>query len=383
MGGHRLYGFEGPKKENGNIVNRERINVQEVPEEVERWFDWYNRLLAGETQASIIKENNAREVPTPGGSIGKWQVGNFKHMMVKEAYVIFDPTGHPEDCPCLENRPDGGTLVHPSSGTKHRAQHRGFITPEDHEVLVVTVDRNGQKWPHGPVKGRAYMFSGILRCGGVYNGKPCLAPMYGNGRDLADGSYQRRYRCKPYNNNLERVACGNVYRDAVAIDAWVIGQVIQRLTTEEVTSALIPEEDNARAVELTKKLTALRKRADLIQRQYARGEIEELSEYKVMKAEVETAIEEQQTELRKLQTTKVGRMLPADGKIAEAFDSATLQWKRDIIDMVVERIIVHPGHPGSKTWNGKRFNSELIEIVWRELSSLSGVITVLRAALGR
>lgn len=364
MGGERRYGFEGAiKDDQGNIINRERINVAEVPDEIANWFDWYNRLLAGEHLSSIVKENNRKGIPSPRG--GRWMVGNFKRLITNQAFVIFDPTDHPKDCPCLANREGGGTLFHKTSGTKHRAQHRGFITPHEYEVLLACLDEHSQQWEHGTVHGRQYMLSGrLLRCGGTYQGKPCDAQMYGNGRMLAN-RYQRRYKCKSHNNHLEHVACGKVFRDADAVDKWVIEQVIFRIDTPDIAKALSSHDDSERISDLTKQVMGLRKRRDLINRQYARGQIKKLADYNMMLSEVDTAIEKSRKELGTLRTSKASHLLPADGKIREAFDTASVEWKRSVCSLLIDHVLVRPGHPGSHMWNGWRFNPDFIEIVWK------------------
>jgi Resolvase, N terminal domain len=68
MSGQRRYGFEGPiKDEHGNIINRDRINIAEVPEEIAHWFDWFNRILA--TEPLIFSPGSAmNDRQEPSGS---------------------------------------------------------------------------------------------------------------------------------------------------------------------------------------------------------------------------------------------------------------------------------------------------------------------------
>lgn len=364
IGGQRRYGFEGPiKDEHGNILNHERINVAEIPDEIKHWQDWFDRLLAGESQMSVVRDNNKRGIPSPKG--GKWTVGNFKRLMCNEAYVIFDAEGHDEDCPCLLNDEGNGTLFHKTSGERHRGLWHGLITKQQHELLLSSFDTHGQHWDHGLVRGRQYLLSGLIFCGGTYHDKPCLAPMYGNGRKLENGTYQRRYKCKSTNNHAEIVACGKVFRGSEPLDLLVTEAVLYRLDTPEVARLLAPQEDTERAEEIARKIIAQRKRRDLIKKQYARGEIESLDEYKFMRSEADTAIEELQIELSKLKSVRAVKLLPGDGKIREAWDNASIEWRRSVIQLVVEKIIVHPSTPGSKLWNGYRFKPEDIEIIWR------------------
>lgn len=382
MGGQRRYGFEGPLKDaHGNIVNRDRINVAEISEEVARWRDWFERLVAGESQSSIVRENNLKGIPSPQG--GKWRVGNFKRLMTQEAYVIFDSTGHPGDCPCLENPEGSGTLFHTTSGCKHRARWRGLLTPEEHELLVSILSETGQHWDHGMVRGRQYLLSGIAICGGTYEGKPCAAPMYGNGRKMPGGTYQRRYTCKGINGHAEHVACGKVFRDAIALEEYVTEEVLARLDTPEMARALAPKEDGEKAAELTRKIAGLRKRRDLIQRQYARGDIDSLEDYKLMRSEIDTTIEKLQAELSRTKTSRAANLLPADGRIREAWADASLEWKRSVVQLAVKHIVILPGHPRSSKFNGRYFEPKHVKIVWVRLSDelIESLCTVVGAAL--
>lgn len=367
MGAARRYGYEGAiKDEHGNITNRARINIAEVPEEIAHWKDWFNRLVAGEAQMSIVRDNNQRGIPAPEG--GKWTVGNFKRMVTNESFVIFDAAGHQPDCPCLLNAEGNGTLFHKPSGARHRGRWKGLITRQEHEVLLSCFRAKAQDWDHGLVKGRQYLLSGIAICGGTYEGEPCPAKMYGNGRTLASGNYQRRYRCKSHDNHGEQVGCGKVYRDAAALDEFVTSHVLYRINTAGVARALAPQEDGDRADELTNKLAAQLKRRDLIRRQYARGEIGSLEDYKFMRSEADDAVDELRAELGTLRTGKAMTLLPADGQIQDAwyarFAAGDLAWCRSVIQLVVKKVVVKPGIPGGTIWNGRRFNPEDVEIIW-------------------
>jgi site-specific DNA recombinase len=42
-----------------------------------------------------------------------------------------------------------------------------------------------------------------------------------------------------------------------------------------------------------------------------------------------------------------------------------LEWRRNLISLLVEKIVVHPGYPGRSRWRGFVFDPEKIEIVWK------------------
>jgi site-specific DNA recombinase len=367
LGGQRRYGFEGPKKDDyGNITNREYINVREVPKEIANWRSWYDRLLAGETQSSIIHDNNARGIPSPKG--GKWTVGNFRRLMTQEAYVIFEDDDHPADCPCLQNSPGNGTLYHETSGERHRAVWRGLLTRQERDILDSILSAQSQTWRHGLTDGRKYLLSGLIDCGGTYDDKPCGGAMYGSGRRLPNGTYQRRYRCKSHDNHLERVACGKVFRGAEPLDLFVTEAVLDRLDTPEVARLLTPEDDRDAVDELSRKILAQRKRRDLIAEQYAVREIDSLQDYKRMCAAAEAELEKLQGQRSRLRSVSAARLLPAGGQVREAWENAGLEWRRSVIQLVVERIVVHPSKSTAPLWNGYRFRPEDIEIIWREVA---------------
>jgi DNA invertase Pin-like site-specific DNA recombinase len=365
IGGQRRYGFEGPKKDDhGVITNRDRINVEPIPEEIAHWRDWYNRLLAGETQISVVRGNNDRGIPSTNGT--QWTVGNFRRLMTQEAYVIFEPDeDHPSDCPCLNNPEGNGTLYHATSGERHRAIWRGLLTRQERDVLDNILSAHSQKWNHGLVKGRQYLLSGLLYCGNTYNGEACNRMLYGGARHLSNGTPQRRYRCAPHDNHGKRIACGRLYRGTEPLDLLVTEAVLFRLDTPEVARLLASEGDWQELDELSKKITVQRKRRDLIAEQYARGEIDSLGDFKKMRAAADAELQKLEAKRSKLRTSHAARLLPTNGLISEAWDSAGLEWKRDIIRLVVEKIIVHPSKSSGPLWNGYRFRPEDIEIIWR------------------
>lgn len=365
IGGQRRYGFEGAiKDEYGVITNREFINIREIPEEIARWYDWYNRILAGETQISIVRDNNDRGIPSPQGK--QWTVGNFKRLMTQEAYVIFEPDeDHPDDCPCLNNPEGNGTLHHTTSGERHRAVWRGLLTRKERDVLDNILSAQSQKWNHGLVNGRQYLLSGLLYCGNTHEGKVCDRMLYGSARHLANGKPQRRYRCSPYDNHGKRIACGRLYRGTEPLDLLVTESVLFRLDSPEVAKLLSTEDDWQALDELSKKITVQRRRRDLITEQYARGEIDSLADYKKMQAAADAELAKLESQRAKLRTNRAARLLPANGLIREAWDNASLEWRRDVIRLVVEKIVVHPSKPTGPLWHGYRFNPDDIEIIWR------------------
>lgn len=57
--------------------------------------------------------------------------------------------------------------------------------------------------------------------------------------------------------------------------------------------------------------------------------------------------------------------IPAIETIRETWEEAGMDWRHSIIRLLVERIVVLPGSPGSHEWHGWRFDPERVQIVWR------------------
>jgi site-specific DNA recombinase len=84
-----------------------------------------------------------------------------------------------------------------------------------------------------------------------------------------------------------------------------------------------------------------------------------------MRATIMGEIGRVESELAGLTTNRAKALLPRDQPLRTAWQEATVDWKRDVIQLIVDKVIVHPGHPGSRLWNGHRFDPDLIEIRWK------------------
>lgn len=319
-GGGRPYGYE-----------KDGIQVRESEAEIIR--DVVRRIIAGETQMGIVRDLNTRGVPTSTGA--KWTVGNFKRTIVKKRYI--------------------GVREHLEA--EYPAVWLGIVAKEDHELMMARLADDAQPWSHGMVKGRQYLLSGLLECGS------CGGAMYGAGRTLHDGTYQRRYRCKPMDNHGARLGCGRVFRGAEPLDAFISEVVLFRFDSPEVAAAIGPSEDPEQASDLTKRLGGYRLRAKQIAREYSLGEHSK-ADYSVMRDTLHEAMEATQKELAGLQSSRLAELLPRYDLIRDVWEEANLEWRRSVTKLVVEKIQVYPQGPGTKLWRGYRFDPESISVSW-------------------
>jgi site-specific DNA recombinase len=356
-GGVRSYCYEAPlKDEHGNLLNRDRVNTALVKHEVAVFRDNVARLIKGERTMWIVRDLNERGIRAAAG--GKWTVGNFQRLMIKKRYVTFDPTGHPKECPCLENDEGNGTLVYNSE--EHRATWPAVISPEEHTLMVARFKENTQPWAHGPVAGRSYLLTGLIYCG------VCGALAKGKGRFQSPGKYQRRYGCHSTNNAGERVSCGKVFRGSDPVDTLVIEAVLERFDSPEVARALAePEGDPEELDQLVKTLTHLQEHRKNLVLEYGRGEHSK-TDYRAMLQAADASIEEIHTNVRKLQSSQTTSLLTGVQTVREAWQDATLDWQRNVIKLLVEKVVIHPCQQPKRNWRGWRFDPDFVEIVWHQ-----------------
>lgn len=309
------------------------------PSEVKDFKAIVERITAGESQSAIIRDLNARAVPSQSGKL--WTVANLKHVLLKKRYVI--------------GYEDGSGIREHSSGD-YKAEWPGIISRADYELMTARFKASGQPWAHGLANGRKYLLSGLTRCG------TCNAAMYGQARVRENGKRQRRYRCKGIDNFAREIGCGKVYRDATALDEFITEAVLMRFDSPEIAAVLTTAEHATTADELAKELSALNHRRKVLAAEHA---LKPYEDYDIMRAAIMGEINRVETELGKLQSEKARVLLPTDQPLRVAWAAASLEWRRDVIKLVVEQIVVMPGHPGTMQWNGYRFNPELIDIKWK------------------
>ncbi|MFG2681791.1 recombinase family protein [Streptomyces sp. NPDC048392] len=375
-GGRRTYGY-GKVVGHDPIKNKEIFDPYQVrDEEVAVLQEGKRRTLAGDAQFTIMRDWKARSIKTSTGC--DWTVGRFKRTMLNESYVQFDPTGHPTDCPCLKNPEMGGTRIHLEE--RHRAKWPFIFTRPEHDAMKVMFNGREKYWVNkgGSVKGRTYLLSGITECGGAWRdtekrGQYCGGQMYGQGKTypLSDGTtkYQRRYACKKWAKDGSRLGCCSVFRIADAVEAYVSEQVLYRFDSPDIARALVPEDNNLRMAELIQELSELQARREVLAAEYAAGEHEK-DDYNVMLKTVKERFAAAESEKKQLLSAKAKSLaVPTDGGLRAIWETASMEWRASVVQLVIEKVVIHPGRPGGRKWKASdgtayNFDPDLIEVVW-------------------
>lgn len=371
-GGRRRYGYGKVIGHNPATGKDIRDPYQVIEEEIEILQEGKRRTLAGDSQFTIMRDWKVRGVKT---SIDcDWTVGRFKRTILNESYVIFDPTGHPTDCPCLKNSETGGTRIHHED--RHRAKWPGIFTRAEYEAMSAVFNGREVYWSNkGKLRGRTYLLSGIVECGGTWpdtdkQGHYCGGQMYGQGKvyNTKKGRiYQRRYACKKWERDGSRVGCCTVFRIADAVEAYVTEQVLERFDSPEVANALAPADNEERMSQVVQELAEVQVRREQLAAEYAAGEHDK-DDYRVMVKVVKDKFAALESEKKQLLSSKAKSLaVPTDGGLREVWETASLEWRASVVKLIVEKVIIHPGRPGGKRWpdkDGWCFNPDLIEIVW-------------------
>jgi site-specific DNA recombinase len=324
-GGFRPFGHQRTGKGELSVYEPEAVIVREV----------VRRLLDGESGRSVLHDLRRREVKTTTG----------KDIHASDLVRIIES---PRLC---------GLRTH--LGTLHESEYiEPIICREDWEQLqIVWRARSANRG----VQSKRYLLSGIVVCG------QCDTPMVGrNWHDTRSGKVYQRYICPKDESYHHKPGCGKVFRNAEPIDLLVTEAVLYRLDSPEFLAALGTQTNEAELQDLLNQRQAkIAKRdslysdylADVISRElWLRGQ-----------GELEEMIESINRQLASMQSGRSLARIPLDGTLREVWAGADLDFKRDLIKLLIAKIVVLPGRTQKTVeLNGRsfRFDPSLIQIVW-------------------
>jgi site-specific DNA recombinase len=306
-----------------------------VPEEVAVLIEAKDRYLAGETVRDIVRDYYRRGLRGTAGQ--PWRVENFQRLLFHKRYI--------------------GIRVH--NGAEYPAVWPAIFTREEWERMDAKRRSRATKWPgRGRKVGRQYLLTGLVFCG------QCGAYMVGARRQLPDGEWQRRYRCKKYDNYNQVVGCGKLFRGADPLETWIAEAVLYRFETPEINRLLAEPEEADKTDELVHAYQEAKDNLDQMVADYA-SRLLTREQFALAKQVAEGQVEAAREALSQYQRRRVSIQLPEPGLMRETWDTATLEWRHQVISLLVEKIQVLPGHPGGHTWRGWRFDPKFVRVVWR------------------
>ncbi len=318
-GGPRAYGFE---KDGVTIRESEAAILREVA----------GRLIDGESKRSITADLQERDVKTATGR--NWEPTTISH--------IFQS---PRIC---------GYRTH--HGTLYPAEWPAIISRDDWEKLQLL------RRALDTTMARTYLLTGIAVCGA------CGTAMLGQTAHpwRGNGTVYRRYRCPKDELYKRRAGCGTVYRQAEPLEILVTEAVLKALNSPKLLVAVstqandgelraLVDEERADEAQLQELKTAWANRV--------RGLT--LQDMLSMKAMIEDNMEARRRQMAMMQSGRVLSRIPLGASMREVWETADLDFKRDLIRLVVEKVVVLPGRT-YQHWRGKyRFDPSLVQIHWK------------------
>lgn len=325
LGGQRPYGFEPQRKA-----------VRESEAKVIR--EMAGRLIDGESYNAIAIDLNRRGITTQHGKA--WRPINIENLLGRHI--------------------NAGISFH--KGVEHKAKSPAIFTPDEWADLQIAMKQRSRQSKH-PGRFRKHLLNGLLYCG-ICDGK-----LYHRSKKNRDGSYRISAACGITNSATgQREGCFGVSRMTDPIIDLVTDAVLYRLDSPYLARQMKKSGDDP-LKELMARQRVLTQRQDEISDDYYVHGLLARQEFERQKLGINGELADVEKQIDKLARSRALPNLALTDDIRTAWDQATIEWRRDLLFQVIERIYVKPrptiegyAPPRYKEW---RFDPELIDIRWR------------------
>jgi DNA invertase Pin-like site-specific DNA recombinase len=296
---------------------RGEATLEVVPEQAAVIREVADRLSAGWSLAAVAKDLNARGVPTLRGR--QWGATTVRRMISKPTVAGLRAPDVAGTWPAIIPVEQWATL-------------RRML---DGRAVAKTRSR------------RRFLLTGLTtcgRCGGIMGAQ--------NRKGGARSVNKARYFCRPYPGQCQRVSIG-----ADALEEHLTATLLAELDKPEFVAAILSDAHEAERNRLTAELEGVEQRRAELAREVAAGGVT-LAEWREMRAVLDRDEGRLSAELAQLPLPANGDLDPA--AIREGWEAMTLDERRAVLAMFVERITVGPAQPGNR-----RFDPERVTIEWR------------------
>jgi site-specific DNA recombinase len=342
-GGARPYGYEA-----------DGVTVREAEAKVIRWAA--AELLKGRGIRSLVAEMNRKGLKTPKGH--HWRPFTLRRILCSKRIV--------------------GIRVH--NGAEYPAAWPAILDTETWERLYLLLTSGDRMKGANHKGGRSYLLTGMIFCGRC-GSRSTTATIIGYGkRDHGDSIVRRRYYCRLTDDRGVQVGCGKLSRLAEPVEALVSEAVLDVLGSPRMAEVLGSAMQSEEMAELVDRYQGHKLKLDDLIADYASGLLnrEQLAQAKSI---VEDAMEDLRRRMDKLTSGRVLAAIPVGQSIREWWAGADLDLRRQLVSLVVERVVIHPGRPGAHRWpDDKReeerdlakrigrqwqFDPSKVEITWK------------------
>ena len=328
IGGGRAFGH-----------NADRTEV--VPAEAAALKDAVKRITAGESASSLVREWNANGITTTTGR--PWLLTTFVTLLRQPRIAgLATVNGNRDD-----RRRQG---IEPELVTAEWPAIVGVDAwRECVRVLGVRNQRRGR-----PTQAHT-MSGGLMRCG------KCNAPMYAKWEYRA-GRKWPTYVCPPPTGNPQ--ACGRLAIDGERAEAVVVDAVFEYIDTAEFARAVrkaLKGQSNRKFADAVAALDKKRARLRDVETMFTEDEIGP-AEYKRMRARLLPEVEKLERDVSEASGDEVRVPTHLAGKGAELradWDAITVAERRDLLAMLVDRVVIAPVEYRGARWNPERVSVDL------------------------
>lgn len=295
----------------------DRVTIDETEAEVIR--EGARRILAGEQRVTIVKEWNARGVPTVTGA--KWSATMLRQVLAGPRIA--------------------GLRQH--NGRTYPAAWPAILSADEWEAVKAAFQTERAR----PGRPASYLLSGFLRCG------LCGTKMTGN-------KTVRKvpvYRCPGPNSSA--AGCGKLGRNAARVEDHVVADVLDVLAGAGLRKALAARSKAvARPDDTVKVISTLEGRLERLKSEYSVEAMWTKAEFVKLKGELEEKLAAAYRRLGAVSDGAVAGRLPSD--LRGWWPTATVEQRRQVVGLVVDHVVIHPVGKGDN-----RYRAEATEIIWK------------------
>ncbi|KDN23127.1 hypothetical protein [Amycolatopsis rifamycinica] len=191
-------------------------------------------------------------------------------------------------------------------------------------------------------------------------------------RDKPEKPLRPIYHCRVQGDTERKRGCGGVTIGSEPLEDFVLSCLFFRLDTPDLGKLLDTKpETGERLKKLLEDRSLLEMRKKDILKDYGRGDMTR-EEMLFSKSEAQAALDDINHEIDQVSRShQANALVPVDTTVKEAwFATDSLQWKRGIMDLVIDKIIIQPG--GGKPYyecqlsdRRFRFDPERVEVKWK------------------
>ncbi|MBO1267105.1 recombinase family protein [Arthrobacter cavernae] len=322
-GGNRAYGW----LQNG---------MDQHPDEAPTVREIVKRFISGDSWNSIAMDLNARNIPTAKGKM--WTAINVSNVAQLPRHY--------------------GMRSH--NGQEYEAAWEPLLSQDTRDDLQLAIKR-GQATHGKRTYARKHLLTGFIFCGVCGNRMSII------NAQQRDGSYSPAFNCRKKDHRGQEVGCGKVKRKKDPVEDLVIDCIMYRLDTPELGEMLAGSDSTTPELkQLMRDHELQTQRLQEILELYSTGDMD-FNEYKTAKTTAQARLDALGRELERKTSNRAVANIPAGQTVREAWEKSDLMWKRQLVDVLIEKILIYPKQPGDGRYRYKQwiFNPDRIDIIWK------------------